>query len=184
MGTENEAKMENGVERKKPPVIPIVGYSGSGKTTVIEKLIHEFSRQGLKIGTIKHHGHSFEMDVPGKDTWRHKQAGAVTTILTSPDRIGIVRDVENEFRLGDLVPFMTHVDLIVVEGFKKAKRPKIEVFRSQISEEPACKNDENLIALVTDDPVSTDIPTFSPSDYKGITNFILGYFDLDAMEKP
>lgn len=160
-------------ENDMPPVIPFVGYSGSGKTTLLEKVIRELTDRGYRIGTIKHHSHDFEMDVPGKDTWRHKQAGAMTTVISSPNRVGVVRDVDTELDLDGLLSYVAHVDLIVVEGYKRVKRPKIEVFRSEVSETPACRDDDNLIAIVTDDPVPIEVPKFSFQDISGIADFII-----------
>ena len=96
-----------------PPVVPFVGYSGSGKTTVLVKVIQELTGRGFRIATIKHHSHDFEMDVPGKDTWRHKQSGAVTTLISSPSRIGMVRDVPHEMDLSELLPLVSHADVIL-----------------------------------------------------------------------
>jgi molybdopterin-guanine dinucleotide biosynthesis adapter protein len=161
-----------------PPVVPIVGYSGSGKTTVLEKLIAELTRRGYRVGTIKHHSHDFEMDVPGKDTWRHKQSGAVTTLISAPNRIGMVRDVTTEMRLEELLPLICGVDIIVVEGYKQVKRPKIEVFRTDISKEPACRRDENLVALISDTPIDLGVPRFSPHNTPAVADFIVTYFKL------
>jgi molybdopterin-guanine dinucleotide biosynthesis adapter protein len=160
-----------------PPVVPIVGYSGSGKTTVLIKLIAELTRRGYRVGTIKHHSHDFEMDVPGKDTWRHKQSGAVTTLISSPNRIGMVRDVAKEMGLDELLPLIRGVDVIIVEGYKQVKRPKIEVFRADISEEPACRGDENLVALISDAPIDLGVPRFSPHDTMAVADFILTHFN-------
>jgi molybdopterin-guanine dinucleotide biosynthesis adapter protein len=161
-----------------PPVVPIVGYSGSGKTTVLEKLIAELTRRGYRVGTIKHHGHEFEMDVPGKDTWRHKQSGAVTTLISSPNRIGMVRDVVTEMRLDELLPLVCGVDVILVEGYKQVKRPKIEVFRPEISGKPACGGDENLVALISDTALDLGVPRFSPHDTQAVADFIVTHFNL------
>lgn len=161
-----------------PPVVPIVGYSGSGKTTVLIKLIAELTRRGFRVGTIKHHSHDFEMDVPGKDTWRHKQSGAVTTLISSPRRIGLVRDVATEMELEELLPLIRGVDVIIVEGYKRVKRPKIEVFRADVSEEPACRKDANLVALISDTPLDLGVPRFSPHDTLAVTDFIVTRFSL------
>ena len=158
-----------------PPVIPFVGYSGSGKTTLLEKVIQELTGRGYRIGTIKHHSHDFEMDVPGKDTWRHKQAGAVTTVISSPNRVGVVRDVDQELKLEALVSYVAHVDLVIAEGFKKVALPKIEVFRREVSAAPACQDDSYLIAMVTDDAVSVNVPRFSFHDVKGLVDFIIDH---------
>ena len=161
-----------------PPVVPIVGYSGSGKTTVLEKLISELTRRGYRVGTIKHHSHDFEMDVPGKDTWRHKQSGALTTLISSPRRIGMVRDVVTEMKLEELLPLIVGVDIILVEGFKQVKRQKIEVFRPEISKTPACEGDENLVALISDTPLDLGVPRFSPHDIPAMADFIVTHFNL------
>ncbi len=133
-----------------PPIITIVGNSGSGKTTLIEKLVVELKRRGLKIGTIKHDVHGFEMDKPGKDSWRHKQAGAVTSIITSPRQIGMVKDVQHDHTPDELASFLTDVDLILCEGFKRQPLPKIEIFRPEIHSSPLCMDDEHLLALISD----------------------------------
>lgn len=161
-----------------PPVVPIVGYSGSGKTTVLVKLIEELTRRGFRVGTIKHHSHDFEMDIPGKDTWRHKQSGAVTTLISSPSRIGMVRDVVKEMELDELLPLIVGVDVIIVEGYKGVKRPKIEVYRPDISKAPACRGDECLVALISDAPVDLGVPRFHSDDTRAIVDFIVLKFDL------
>jgi molybdopterin-guanine dinucleotide biosynthesis protein B len=167
-----------------PPVVPIVGYSGSGKTTVLEKLITELTRRGYRVGTIKHHSHDFEMDVPEKDTWRHKKSGAVTTLISSPNRIGMVRDVVKEMRLEELLPLIRGVDVILVEGYKQVKRPKIEVFRPEISGNPACGGDEFLVALISDTPVDLGVPRFSPYDTAAVADFIVMQFNLGVGRLP
>ncbi|MDX9787318.1 MAG: molybdopterin-guanine dinucleotide biosynthesis protein B [Desulfobacterales bacterium] len=161
-----------------PPVVPIVGFSGAGKTTLLVKVIEALSLRGFRIGTIKHHSHDFEMDVPGKDTWRHKQAGASTTLISSPNRIGMVRDVASEMRLDELIPLVSAVDVILVEGFKQIKRDKLEVFRPEVSAQPACLKDEYLVALISDTPIEIGVPRFSPFDVKGVTDFIVTHFQL------
>jgi molybdopterin-guanine dinucleotide biosynthesis protein B len=174
----NEPAASHKTSPPLPPVVPIVGYSGSGKTTVLEKLIAELTRRAYRVGTIKHHSHEFEMDVPGKDTWRHKQSGAVTTLISSPTRIGLVRDVENEMELNELLPLICGVDVIIVEGYKKVNRPKIEVFRPEISGKPACGGDENLVALISDTPLDLGVPRFSPHDIPAVADFIVTHFNL------
>lgn len=161
-----------------PPIVPFVGYSGSGKTTVLVEVIAELTRRGFRVGTIKHHSHDFEMDIPGKDTWRHKKAGASATIISSPKRFGMVRDVDQEMTLESLFPLLTGVDLIVVEGYKRVSRPKIEVFRSEISDTPACATDKYLVGLVSDTPIDLGVPRFSPHDVAAIVNFIVSHLDL------
>ena len=100
-----------------PPIVCIVGSSGAGKTTLLEKLIPELTCRGIKVGTVKHDVHGFEIDKPGKDSYRHKQAGAVVTIISSPKRIGMVMDTDHDLDLGELLPFYSGVDIVLTEGY-------------------------------------------------------------------
>jgi len=165
-------------KRVSPPVVCIVGNSGSGKTTFIERLIPELKRRGLKVGTLKHDVHGFEMDKPGKDSWRHKQAGASTTIISSSQKIGIVMDVNHDHRPDELLTLFQGMDIILAEGYKRADRPKLEIFRAEITKEPLSKEDKSLLAIVSDTTVDLDVPTFSTKDIKEVTDFLLDYFNL------
>jgi len=160
-------------------VVSVVGNSGAGKTTFLEKVIREMIHRGLKVGTIKHDVHGrFEMDKPGKDSWRHKHAGASTTVISSPNRIGVVMDVEYDHSLDELVSFFSGMDIILTEGYKKDQKPKLEIFRPEITQEPLCKNDENLLAFVTDAPIDFGVPVFSAEDIKGVADFLIVRFNL------
>lgn len=161
-----------------PPMVSVVGNSGSGKTTILEKLIPEIKRRGFKVGTIKHDVHGFDMDKPGKDSWRHKQAGASTTIISSPYQIGMVRDVNRDHDPEELLPLFSNVDIVLAEGFKKGKKPKMEIFRSEISKKLLCKGDENLIALISDENVDIGVPRFSTKDITKVAEFLVKHFDL------
>ncbi len=161
-----------------PPIICIVGNSGSGKTTFIEKLIPELKLRGLKIGTLKHDVHGFEMDKPGKDSWRHKQAGASTTIISSSQKIGIVMDVNHDHKPDELLHLFSNIDIILAEGYKRTDRPKLEIFRAEITKEPLSKEDKSLLAIVSDTTVDLDVPRFSTKDIKSVSDFLLDYFNL------
>jgi len=161
-----------------PPIVSIVGRSGSGKTTLIEKLIPELKNRGLKVGTIKHHIHGFEIDYPGKDSWRHKQAGSMISIISSPRRIGIVLDVEHDHKPDELVPFLSGVDIILSEGFKRENKPKVEIFRPEVHDKPLGIDDGNLIALITDADVDLGAPRFTTGDIKGLARFLIKHFNL------
>lgn len=161
-----------------PPIVCIVGKSDSGKTTLIEKLIPELRRLGYRVGTIKHDVHGFEMDHPGKDSWRHKQAGAVTTIISSPQRIGMVMDVGHDYSLSELALFFSGTDIILTEGYKREEMPKVEIFREEVHRQPLCTDDQNLIALVTDAEVDLGVPRFLTSDTEGLARFLIHYFKL------
>jgi molybdopterin-guanine dinucleotide biosynthesis adapter protein len=158
-----------------PPVLSIVGKSESGKTTLIEKLIPELKRRGYRIGIVKHAHHGFEMDREGKDSYRHRRAGADTVMIASPGQVAMIKSVPNEC-LNDLVPFFSDMDLLIAEGFKRDKAPKIEVFRAERHRQPACLEDEMLMAMVSDTPVDTSVPRFRTDDIDSITEFIVARF--------
>ena len=159
-------------------MVSIVGNSGSGKTTFIVRLIPELIRRGLKVGTLKHDVHGFEMDKPGKDSWRHKQAGASATIISSPKQIGMVKDVDHDHSPDELLPLVFGVDIILAEGYKRGSLPKLEIFRPEISSSPLCKDDENLLALISDTHIDLDVPQFSFKDMDGIVGFLIAHFNL------
>lgn len=161
-----------------PPVISIVGASGVGKTTLLEKLIPEFNRLGLKVGTIKHHTHEFEMDREGKDSWRHKRAGASVSMISAPGKIGVVMDADHDHRVEELLPFFSMVDLVITEGYKRETYPKIEVLRPELTRELLCGGDGRLLAVVSDAPVAIDVARFSVDDVKGLAGFIVSRFHL------
>jgi molybdopterin-guanine dinucleotide biosynthesis adapter protein len=163
-----------------PHLISFAGHSGSGKTTFIEKLIPIFTREGIKIAIIKHDVHGFEMDKPGKDTWRHKKAGAVATIISSSNQIGMVLDTNHDHQPFELAPLLASADLIIAEGYKKGPQPKIEVFRPAATgdDAPICQDDPQLVALISDIPVDLDLPVFGLEDIDSVANFIKRYFNL------
>lgn len=168
-------------EKTGPPIISIVGFSGAGKTTLLEKLIPELTKRGYNVGTIKHDVHGFEMDRPGKDSWRHKQAGAVATIISSPCQIGMVMDVEHDHTLDELVSLISYVHVILTEGYKREDKSKLEVFRPEVCKEPLCKNDEHLVALISDAPVDIEVPRFSMEDIAGLADFLISHFNLSSV---
>jgi len=163
----------------RPPILLIVaGRSGSGKTTVLERLIPELKNKGLKIGTIKHHHGGFEMDIPGKDSWRHKLAGAEKTIVSSPNRIGIVMDADHDHSPDELAQFLSGMDIILAEGYKTENLPKVEIFRKDIHERPLCLQDKNLIAMITDAELDLTVPRFGLDNIKELADFIASHFSL------
>ena len=154
------------------PIVSIVGKSDSGKTTLIEKIIPELNRRGYKVATIKHDVHGSDVDREGKDSWRHKRAGAHTTIVSSPQKIAIVRDVERDLPLDDLRGrFISDVDIIITEGYKKDRHPKIEVYKDT-HEELLCSKKDILVAVVSDKEFDVGVPCVDIDDVKGIVNII------------
>jgi molybdopterin-guanine dinucleotide biosynthesis protein B len=164
---------KNKKDKKKIPVILIVGRSGAGKTTFIEKLIPELRKMGLRVGTIKHDVHGFEMDKPGKDSWRHKKAGSVSTIISSSEKIGMVRDVDHDFTIDELLYYCTDLDIILTEGYKREKRPKVEIFRPEVHDTPLCEGDDKLLALVSDQNQDLGVPRFGLEDVSGLADFLI-----------
>jgi len=165
-------------ESSDPPIVSVVGFSGAGKTTLLEKLIRVLSGRGYRVGSIKHDVHGFELDKPGKDSWRHKHAGASTTVISSHSQIGMVMDVDHDHHPDELKGFFTNVDIILTEGYKRGNKPKLEIFRNSVHEEPLCKNDEHLIALISDMRIDLGVPQFSLDDIDGLADFLISSFDL------
>lgn len=154
------------------PLLSIIGKSKSGKTTLLEKLIAELKRRGYRVATIKHHAHpGFEIDQPGKDTWRFAQAGSDQVIIAATDKIATIHLLERELSLDEIVAHICDVDLILTEGFKQAGKPAIEVLRNDnglelISQPP------QLIAIASDTRLITTLPQFDLQDITSICDYI------------
>lgn len=155
------------------PVVSVVGKGDSGKTTFLEKLIRELTQRGYRVATVKHHIHDFDIDVPGKDSWRHAKAGAAVTMISAPDKFGIVRKVDHELSLDELVAAAGDVDIVLTEGFKRAGNVRIEVSRRARSEGLICEPSE-LWALVTDNPDAAceGVPRFGIDDATGVADAV------------
>jgi len=155
------------------PIISIVGKSDSGKTTLIEKLVPELTRRGYRIATVKHDVHGFEVDREGKDSWRHKQAGAHTVVISSPEKVALIRDVEKDLTLEEIrEKLIQDVDLILSEGYKKDVQPKIEIFRKEKHKELLCTKEDNLIGIVSDKKFRVGVSCFFLDDVRGVADFI------------
>ena len=154
-----------------PAVISIVGRSQSGKTTLIEKLIPEFKSRGYTIGTIKHSHHNPDIDRSGKDSSRHKAAGADTVIFHSLGKIAMVRD-DHAGDMDSLLGYFEDVDLVITEGYKAGKRPKIEIVRAARHSEPLLVDDAHLIAVVTDVDLQLKVPLFGFEDVVPLADMI------------
>ncbi len=166
------------------PIISIVGKSDSGKTTLIEKLVPELTRRGYRVATVKHDVHGFEVDREGKDSWRHKQAGAHTVIISSPKKIALIRDVEKDSTLDEIRRrWVQDVDLLLSEGYKKDVQPKIEVFRKEKHKKLLCTKKDHLVAIVSNQKFNVGVPCFQLEDMKGVSNFIEKEFLKSKKEK-
>ena len=158
-----------------PPVFIFVGHSGAGKTTLIEKLLHELSARGLRLATIKHAHHKVALDTEGKDSWRYKQAGAAMSMLVTADELQLVADAVDRRSPAQLAErFLGEADLVLAEGFSHAEGVKIEILRRACEKPPRCALEDGLIAIVTDmDEVYPQLPYFAHDDIAGLADFIL-----------
>jgi len=155
------------------PIVSIVGKSNTGKTTFIERLIPEIVRRGYRVAIIKHGAHGFDIDHEGKDTWRYRKAGAHSTIISSPGKVALIEEVEKDHDIEELrKKYIRNVDIIVVEGYKGNPHPKIEIFRKERNNRLISTRDNNLMAVVSDDPVDIDIPCFTIKQVKGLADMI------------
>lgn len=153
------------------PMVSFAAWSGTGKTTYIEKLIPKLLKKNIKVAVIKHDGHDFEIDVEGKDTYRLKKAGAVEVVISSKTKMAKIASVENEKLLYELISEIDQVDLIIVEGYKYGKQPKIEIHRSTISD-VLMENITNRIAIISDKEWDVGVPSYNIEDYDSVVDFI------------
>ncbi len=162
-----------------PPVVSIVAKSGTGKTTLLEKLIAELKRRGYKVAAIKHDAHRFDIDREGKDSWRLTRAGADTMLITSPEKLAMVKQyaAAQEPSLEESVAsYCPDVDIVLTEGFKKSAMPKIEVHRRERSAQLLCRGQEHdptLIAIASDTSLEVDVPLFDINDAQGLCDLIV-----------
>jgi molybdopterin-guanine dinucleotide biosynthesis protein B len=133
-------------------VIGLAGWSGSGKTTLLTRLIPEFNRRGVKVSTVKHAHHAFDLDTPGKDSWAHRQAGAAEVLVSSGKRWALLHELrgEPEAALPELLARLSPVDLVIVEGFKRDPHAKLEVYRAANGKPPLHPGDPSIVAIASD----------------------------------
>lgn len=154
------------------PVVSIVGKTGSGKTQLIERLIPEFKMRGYRVATVKHSPGGMEVDKPGKDSWRFAEAGSDAVVVSSPDKLACIKSVDHDSSIEEILHLMgIAFDLVLFEGFKKGKAPKIEVYRKELGEDLLCPI-EVLSAIVTDEVLDINVPQFPLSDTQAIADFI------------
>ncbi len=158
------------------PIVSVVGKSDSGKTTLICGLIPELKKRGYRVATIKHDIHGFDMDRPGKDTWKHSEAGADIVVISSPGKVAMIEKVAAELTLDQVIARIEGVDIIISEGYKRNNKPKLEVFRSSVHDAPLCGAGDNLFALASDVKPDIGVPVFDLNDYSGIADLIVELF--------
>jgi len=159
------------------PLISIVGKSNSGKTTLVEKLIPELIKRGYRVATIKHNQHGFDIDHEGKDSWRHKKAGACKTVIACPTRVALIEDIDHDYSLDEIRnKYIKDADVILAEGYKGNPFPKIEVYRTALKRELLCGKEDNLLAFASDVKLDTGVPCFDINDIKSIADLIENKF--------
>ena len=156
------------------------GWSGGGKTTLIEKLIPRFTKRGLRVSLIKHAHHTFDVDQPGTDSYRQRQAGAAEILVTSSRRWVLMHELRgaHEPSFEDQVRRISPCDILLVEGFKHAPIPKLEVWRKETGEPLLHPNDPHIVAVASDAKIETQLPLLDLNDVDAICGFILKKLEL------
>lgn len=158
-------------------VFGFAGWSGSGKTTLIETLIPRFVKRGLKVSLIKHAHHMFDVDQPGKDSYRHRQAGCTEVMVSSDRRWVLMHELRGdpELPLTAQIARLAPVDLILIEGYKRYPMSKLEIHRAANAKPPLYPEDRHIVAIAADRAFDTVLPQFNLNDYDAIARFILDY---------
>ena len=158
----------------------VVGWKNAGKTGLMERLVREIAGRGLSVSTVKHAHHTFDVDHAGKDSYRHRQAGATEVLLASRNRFALMHELrgENEPVLNDLLPRLAPVDLVLIEGYKRDAHPKVEAHRAETGNPLIAPGDPTVRAVASDVPLDLDRPVFDLDDTQAIADFILGEVGL------
>ncbi len=161
-------------------VFGFAGWSGSGKTTLIEQVIPQITRRGLRVSVIKHAHHGFDIDKPGKDSWRHREAGASEILLVSDERWVLMHELrgEPEPDLDAQLARLSRCDLVLVEGFKSVQIPKLEVHRPAVGKPLQYQDNPAIVAIATDVPVDAPLPRLDLNDPAAVAAFILQHLSL------
>lgn len=162
-------------------VIGIAGFSGSGKTTLIEKLIPVLVREGLRVSLIKHAHHEFDIDQPGKDSYRHRHAGCTEVLISSSKRWALMHELRGaaEPGLQEQLKHFAPCDLVIVEGYKSEPIPKIEVHRRAGHTPLLYPEDAHIVAVATDEPIDTALPQLDLGDSEAHARFVIQYLGLN-----
>ena len=165
-------------------VFGIAGYSGSGKTTLLEKLIPQFTARGLRVSVIKHAHHGFDIDRPGKDSYRHREAGASEVLLSCNDRWALMHERRDgsDVTLDELLARLAPCDLVLVEGFKQEPIPKLEVYRPENGKPPLFPGRSDIVAVASNVALATSLPRLALDDVAAIADFVMN--TLQLQERP
>lgn len=158
----------------------VTGYKNAGKTGLMERLVTEIAGRGFTVSTVKHAHHSFDVDHPGKDSFRHRQAGAQQVLLSSRNRWALMTELRGaeEATLDDLLAQLAPVDLVLVEGYKRDRHPKIEAYRAEMNHPLIATDDDTIRAIASDTPLEVPQPLFDLDDTTAIADFILSEVGL------
>jgi molybdopterin-guanine dinucleotide biosynthesis protein B len=162
-------------------VIGLAGWSGSGKTTLLTRLLPELIRRGLRVSTMKHAHHDFDVDQPGKDSWRHRSAGATEVLVTSANRWALMHELRAgpEPSAAELIKHMSPVDLLIVEGFKREKHDKLEIHRRETGKPLLYPDDPQIVAVLSNEPLpDCPLPVIDLDDTAKIADFITDHCKL------
>ena len=165
-------------------VFGIAGYSGSGKTTLLEELIPQFTARGLTVSVIKHAHHGFDIDRPGKDSYRHREAGASEVLLSCNDRWALMHERRDgsDVTLDELLARLAPCDLVLVEGFKQEPIPKLEVYRPENGKPPLFPERADIVAVASNVALATSLPRLALDDVAAIADFVMN--TLQLQERP
>lgn len=166
-------------------ILGIAGWSGAGKTTLLAKLIPALTAHGIRVSTLKHAHHGFDVDTPGKDSYVHRAAGAAEVMVASAKRWALMHELRDapESSVADLISHMTPVDLLLIEGFKNEPHDKVEIFRAANGKALLSAADPTYVAILSDGPVpDTKLPVIDLNDTAAIANFILAHCQLIPMK--
>lgn len=167
-------------------IFGLAGWSGSGKTTLVVKLIPELTGRGVSVSTVKHAHHQFDVDQPGKDSYAHREAGATEVLVSSARRFALMHELRgaSEPTLDELLPRMSPVDLVLVEGFKTHPHDKLEIHRPELGKPLLCVEDRHIVAVASDTPLANlPVPRLDLNDIAGIAEFIVAQCGLRAPPK-
>jgi molybdopterin-guanine dinucleotide biosynthesis protein B len=156
-------------------VIGIAGWSGAGKTTLLTCVIPVLTARGLRVSTLKHAHHAFDVDQPGKDSHTHRMAGATEVLVSSASRFALMHELrgETEWTLRDLLGKLSPVDLVLVEGFKRETHPKLEVYRAAIGKPPLHPDDPHIVAVASDGAVAARVPVVPLDDIEAVADILV-----------